>query len=70
MGVSALNKWGAMPPPPPPPGRFHHLCCGIEWPFWTTVIKVAILGMVYLDLTARRGTECKLINSKFAKVLD
>ena len=35
------------------PPRFCHLYYGMEWPFWTTVIKAAMLGMVYLDLTAR-----------------
>ena len=64
MGVSALKKGGGGP------RQFRHLCYGMEFecPFWTTVIKAAMLGMVYLDLTARRGTECKLINRKFAKV--
>ena len=57
------------------PSRFCHLCYGMEWPFWTIVIKAVMLGMVYLDqsLTARPycwGTECKLINRKFAKVPD
>ena len=37
----------------PSPPRFCHLCYGMEWPFWTTVVKAAMLGMVYLDLTAR-----------------
>ena len=43
-GCVSREKWGTMPPPPPP--------SSMEWPFWTTVIKTSMLGMVYLDLTA------------------
>ena len=76
MGVSALKKWEGvvLPPPGPPPSVVSatNVMHGMERPFLITVIKAAMLGMLYLDLsyTARRSTECKLINSKFAKVPD
>ena len=47
-GCISLKVGGHNPPPLP-----FRLCYGMEYPFWTTVIKASMLGMVYLDLTAR-----------------
>ena len=64
VGVSALKSGGPWPSPSP-----FRLCYGMEWPFGTT--KAAKLGMVILlHVPYCWGTECELINSKFAKVPD